>query len=119
MTPSPCSSPCTNSTSAPGVRMVVVNGSPPIRISSGSSPATVSGRVLNAPSRYRTTGVRTVTRLTRSACHLRPARLVSALAADHPDLQDPLGVGALGTVGDEVVMHVEGGRPRIVPVGPQ
>ena len=51
MMPSACSSPCTNSMSAPGVRIVVVKGSPPILISSGSSPATVSGRLLKAPSR--------------------------------------------------------------------
>src|SRR3954447_6483133 len=58
--------PCTRSKSSPGVRMVTASGEPPSRISSGSSAATVSGRVLCVAPRMRSTGVRLVTRPTRT-----------------------------------------------------
>src|SRR3954467_8246689 len=44
--------------------MVTASGLPPRRISSGSSAATVSGRVLRCSPRMRSTGVRLVTRPT-------------------------------------------------------
>src|SRR3954454_9245577 len=56
--------PCTRSKSSPGVRIVTASGEPPSRISRGSSAATVSGRVLCAAPRMRSTGVRLVTRPT-------------------------------------------------------
>ena len=40
-------------------------------------------------------------------------------AADHPDLQDAFGVGALVAVRDEVVVDVERAGPGVVPVDPQ
>ena len=46
MTPSVARKPCTRSKSSPGVRMVTASGVPASRISSGSSAATVSGRVV-------------------------------------------------------------------------
>src|SRR4051794_17332844 len=64
MTASVARKPCTRSKSSPGVRMVTASGRPPSRISSGSSTARVSGRVLCAAPRMRSTGVRLVTRPT-------------------------------------------------------
>ena len=54
--------------SCPGVRIVVEIGRPAIRISRGSSPATTSGRDTKVPFSKRRIAVRTVTRLTVSAC---------------------------------------------------
>jgi molybdopterin-guanine dinucleotide biosynthesis protein A len=53
--------PCTRSKSSPGVRMVTASAVTPSRISSGSSAATVSGRVVCTGPRMRSTGVRLVT----------------------------------------------------------
>src|SRR4051795_6452310 len=66
MTASVARNPWTRSKSSPGVRIVTASGEPPSRISSGSSAATVSGRVLCASPRMRSTGVRLVTRPTRT-----------------------------------------------------
>jgi hypothetical protein len=78
--PSACRNPWTSSMSCPGVRIVTVSDRPPIRISSGSSPATTSGREVNTitPLWNRRTGVRTVTRLTGSACRPMGCRLTNA-----------------------------------------
>src|SRR6478735_6655663 len=127
MMPSECSSPWTSSMSCPGVRMVVEIGTPPIRISSGSSPATVSGREVNVPFWKRRIGVRTVTRLTAPACQpaaaagrggARPKEW-NGLAPNHPDLENSDGIGALVTVRDGVVVHVERTGPGVVPVHSQ
>src|SRR4051812_30251957 len=64
MTPSVARKPCTRSKSSPGVRIVTASGVPDRRISSGSSAATVSGRVVRCSPRIRSTGVRLVTRPT-------------------------------------------------------
>src|SRR5215207_3763411 len=64
MTPSVARKPWTRSKSWPGVRMVTASGFPANRISSGSSAATVSGRVVRSPPRIRSTGVPMVTRPT-------------------------------------------------------
>src|SRR3954449_11305146 len=64
MTASVARNPWTRSKSSPGVRIVTASGEPPSRISSGSSAATVSGRVLCVAPRMRSTGVRLVTRPT-------------------------------------------------------
>src|SRR3954449_11148346 len=66
MTASVARNPWTRSKSSPGVRIVTASGEPPSRISSGSSAATVSGRVLCVAPRMRSTGVRLVTRPTRT-----------------------------------------------------
>src|SRR4051794_26360194 len=64
ITPSVARKPCTRSKSSPGVRIVTARGRPVSRISSGSSAATVSGRVVCTGPRMRRTGVRLVTRPT-------------------------------------------------------
>src|ERR1700712_3990600 len=64
ITPSVARKPCTRSKSSPGVRIVTASGVPPRRISSGSSAATVSGRVVRWAPLMRSTGVRLVTRPT-------------------------------------------------------
>src|SRR5215204_2378308 len=64
MTPSVARKPWTRSKSWRGVRMVTASGFPANRISSGSSAATVSGRVVRSPPRIRSTGVPMVTRPT-------------------------------------------------------
>src|SRR3954470_17192435 len=66
MTPSVARKPCTRSKSSPGVRIVTARGVPVSRISSGSSAATVSGRVVRTVPRMRSTGVRLVTRPTNA-----------------------------------------------------
>src|SRR3954467_7209728 len=66
ITPSVVRKPWTRSKSSPGVRMVTASGRPASRISSGSSAATVSGRRVCTGPRMRSTGIRLVTRPTRT-----------------------------------------------------
>src|SRR5215203_4512866 len=72
MMPSVARKPCTRSKSCPGVRMVTASGMPASRISSGSSAASVSGRVECTGPRMRSTGVRLVTRPTRPTVPTAP-----------------------------------------------
>ena len=75
MTPSVARKPCTRSKSSPGVRIVTASGVPASRISSGSSAATVSGRVVCTGPLMRSTGVRLVTRPTSDdGTHVRGLR---------------------------------------------
>ena len=110
----------------PGVRIVVEIGTPPIRISSGSSPATVSGREVNVAVLEATdrgsdgyAAHRPSMPAGATAVRRQHRRRQPDLAADHPDLQDADGVGALVAVRDEVVVHVERAGPGVVPVDPQ
>src|SRR3954464_15111761 len=66
ITPSVARNPCTRAKSSPGGPMGTARAVPPRRISSGSSAATVSGRVVCTGPRMRSTGVRLVTRPTRT-----------------------------------------------------
>src|SRR3954467_14409091 len=65
--------------------MVTASGLPPSRISSGSSAATVSGRVLRCSPRMRSTGVRLGTRPTsRTVIQRPPPSLLLVTPPPHP-----------------------------------
>src|SRR4051794_32414899 len=134
ITPSVARNPWTRSKSSPGVRMVTASGVPASRISSGSSAATVSGRVLCAAPRMRRTGVRLVTlptggTLRRRAAYRRgmqpplPPYAAGAPAVGRtPPPRPPCGGGVLAggrparRGGGAKPRRGVGGRPMLAPV---
>src|SRR4051812_48035383 len=116
MTPSVARKPCTRSKSSPGVRMVTASGVPVRRISSGSSAATVSGRVVRTGPRMRSTGVRLVTRPTRRTVPTpRPYR--SGVQALPPWTAVVLAGGRAARLGGRAKPQLEvGGRAMLATV---
>src|SRR5687768_1070225 len=116
MTPSVARKPCTRSKSCPGVRMVTASGFPASRISSGSSAATVSGRVLCTGPRMRSTGVRLVTRPTAMTVPTRPL-YGDAMDALPPYTAVVLAGGKAARLGGQAKPQLEvGGRTMLAAV---
>src|SRR4051794_24930337 len=120
MTASVARNPWTRSKSSPGVRIVTASGEPPSRISNGSSAATVSGRVLCASPRMRSTGVRLVTRPTRTTVPT-PAGLTVQLM--NPPVPVPayaavvLAGGRAARLGGQAKPQLEGGGRTMLAAG--
>src|SRR3954471_21454861 len=97
--------------------MVTASGAPPSRISSGSSAATVSGRVLCAAPRMRSTGVRLVTLPTRGTVRRREAYRRSKHPPLPPYAAVVLAGGRAARLGGQAKPQLEvGGRPILPPV---
>src|SRR3954468_9055653 len=120
MTASVTRNPCTRSKSSPGVRIVTARGDPPSRISSGSSAATVSGRVLCAAPRMRSTGVRLVTRPTRgNGTHAAglTVQVMDASVPLPPYAAVVLAGGRAARMGGQAKPQLDvGGRPMLATV---
>src|SRR4051812_49117356 len=120
MTPSVARKPCTRSKSSPGVRIVTASGVPDRRISSGSSAATVSGRVVRCSPRMRSTGIRLVTRPTsRDGTHAGalPEPYGSLVPALPPYAAVVLAGGRAARLGGRAKPQLEvGGRSMLAAV---